>query len=85
MNFAYLGGDVMVMTMTNAFRPCRGGERPSAPSACDRSGREARLAALRAAVQSGLDDIKAGLVDDPDAALDRIEAMLDELEAAKAA
>jgi predicted transcriptional regulator len=47
--------------------------------------REARLAALRAAAQRGLDDIKAGRVIDLDEALDRIEAMLDEMEAVKRA
>ena len=46
-------------------------------------GRDARLDELRAAVRRGLDDIKAGRVDDPEAAFERIEAMLDELEAAK--
>lgn len=42
---------------------------------------EERLAALRAAVQQGLDDIKAGRAVDLDAAFDRIEQMLDEIEA----
>lgn len=46
-------------------------------------GREARLGWLRAAVKAGLDDIKAGRVEDLEAAFERIEAMLDELEAAK--
>lgn len=47
--------------------------------------RDERLAAIRAAVESGLEDVKAGRVADPDAALDRIETMLDEIEAAKRA
>lgn len=47
------------------------------------NGREARLGWLRAAVKDGLEDIKAGRVEDLDAAFERIEAMLDELEAAK--
>ncbi|HET9639839.1 MAG TPA: hypothetical protein VFP12_11595 [Allosphingosinicella sp.] len=46
-------------------------------------GRDARLDALRAAIERGLDDIKAGRVADVEAAFDRVEAMLDELEAAK--
>ena len=46
-------------------------------------GREARLGRLRAAVQEGLEDIKAGRVVDLEAAFERIESMLDELEAAK--
>jgi hypothetical protein len=45
--------------------------------------RSARLAALRAAVERGLDDVRAGRVVDLEAAFDRIEAMLDEIEAAK--
>ena len=45
-------------------------------------GREDRLAALRAAVERGLEDIRAGRVVDLDAAFDRIETMLDEIEAA---
>lgn len=48
-------------------------------------GQQAHLVELRAAVERGLDDIKAGRVEDLDAALGRIEAMLDELEAAKRA
>lgn len=52
-------------------------------SAAAGGGREARLDGLRAAIRRGLEDIKAGRVDDPEAAFDRIEAMLDELEAAK--
>jgi predicted transcriptional regulator len=48
-------------------------------------GHEARLAKLRATVQAGLDDIKAGRVTDLESAFERIEAMLDELEAAKRA
>ena len=75
----------MVMTMTDAFRPSRGGDRSAAAAPRDPREREAHLAALRAAVQRGLDEIKAGCAADPDEALDRIEAMLDELEAAKAA
>ena len=46
-------------------------------------GRKDRLAALRAAVERGLEDIRAGQVVDLDAAFDRIEAMLDEIEAAE--
>lgn len=45
--------------------------------------REARLAAMRAAVEQGLEDVRAGRVADLDAAFDRIERMLDEIEAAK--
>ena len=45
--------------------------------------REDRLAAIRAAVERSLEDVKAGRVADQDAALDRIEKMLDEIEAAK--
>ena len=47
------------------------------------AGREERLAAIRAAVEQGLEDVRAGRVADLDAALDRIETMLDEIEAAK--
>ena len=47
------------------------------------AGREARLGRLRAAVERGLEDIKAGRVVDVEQAFDDIEAMLDELEAAK--
>ena len=50
-----------------------------APPARERDG---RLAELRAAVERGLDDIRAGRVVDLDSAFDRIEAMLDEIEAA---
>lgn len=46
-------------------------------------GREDRLAALRAAVEQGLEDIRAGRVVDLEAAFDRVEAMLDEIEAAE--
>jgi predicted transcriptional regulator len=46
-------------------------------------GREERLVAIRAAVERGLEEIRAGRVTDLDAALDRIETMLDEIEAAK--
>lgn len=42
-----------------------------------------RLARLRAAVERGLEDVRAGRVADLDAAFDRIETMLDEIEAAK--
>lgn len=45
--------------------------------------REARLAALRAAVERGLEEVRAGRVTDLDAAFDRIETMLDEIEAVK--
>lgn len=45
--------------------------------------REERLATIRAAVERGLEDIRAGRVADLDEALDRIEKMLDEIEAAK--
>jgi hypothetical protein len=47
--------------------------------------REERLAAIRVAVERGLEDIRAGRVTDLDAAFDRIETMLDEIEAAKRA
>jgi hypothetical protein len=47
--------------------------------------RDDRLAAIRAAVERSLEDVKAGRVADQDAALDRIEKMLDEIEAAKKA
>jgi predicted transcriptional regulator len=53
------------------------------PEAAGSGGREARLGWLRSAVKQGLEDIKAGRVDDLEAAFERIEAMLDELEAAK--
>ena len=52
-------------------------------SAAGSNAREARRSELRAAVQRGLDDIKAGRVADLDEAFDRIDAMLDELEAGK--
>lgn len=45
--------------------------------------REERLAAIRAAVERGLEDIRAGRVADLDAALDRVERLLDEIEAVK--
>ena len=48
-------------------------------------GREARLAALRAAIQLGIDDGNAGRVVDLDEAFDQVEAMLDEMEAARRA
>jgi antitoxin ParD1/3/4 len=53
----------------------------------DRSGREreARLAALRAAIQRGIDDAKAGRVIDLDEAFDQVEAMLDQMETARRA
>ena len=44
---------------------------------------EDRVARLRAAVERGLEDVRAGRVTDLDAAFDRIETMLDEIEAAK--
>lgn len=44
---------------------------------------EDRVAVLRAAVERGLEDVRAGRVTDLDAAFDRIETMLDEIEAAK--
>jgi hypothetical protein len=53
------------------------------PDSAGSGGREARLGWLRAAVKDGLEDIKAGRVEDVEAAFERIEAMLDELEAAK--
>ncbi|HEX8466652.1 MAG TPA: hypothetical protein VF620_02470 [Allosphingosinicella sp.] len=46
---------------------------------------EARRAALRAAIQLGIDDGEAGRVVDLDEAFDQIEAMLDEMEAAQRA
>lgn len=52
-------------------------------AAAENAGREDRLGELRAAVESGLEDIRAGRVVDLEQAFDRIEAMLDELEAAK--
>ena len=45
--------------------------------------REERVAAIRAAVERDLDEIRTGQVADLDTALDRIEKMLDEIEAAK--
>ena len=54
-------------------------DEPTGPA----GGREERLAAIRAAVERGLEDIRAGRVTDLDAAFDRIERMLDEIEAAK--
>ena len=47
--------------------------------------REERVAAIRAAVQRGLEDVKAGRVVDVDEAFDQIETLLDEMEAAKKA
>jgi predicted transcriptional regulator len=52
-------------------------------TASEAPGREARRTELRAAVERGLEDIKAGRVADLEAAFERIEAMLDELEEAK--
>lgn len=45
--------------------------------------REDRLAAVRAAIERGIEDVRAGRVADVDAALARIETMLDEIEAVK--
>ena len=45
--------------------------------------REERVAVLRAAVQRGLEDVRAGRVTDLEAAFEQIETMLDEIEAAK--
>jgi antitoxin ParD1/3/4 len=45
--------------------------------------REERLAAIRAAVARGIEDVRAGRVADLEAALDRIETLLDEIEAVK--
>jgi antitoxin ParD1/3/4 len=47
--------------------------------------REEWLAAVRAGVQRGLDDVEAGRVVDLDEAFDQVEAMLDEMEAARRA
>lgn len=55
----------------------------SEDGSCAADGNEARLGGLRAAVERGLEDIKAGRVADLEQAFSRIEAMLDELEAAK--
>lgn len=52
-------------------------------AAAQNAGREDRIGELRAAVERGLEDIRAGRVVDLEQAFDRIEAMLDELEAAK--
>ena len=60
--------------------PDEGSKDEAAGSAVER---EDRLAAIRAAVERGLEDVKAGRVTDLDAAFDRIETMLDEIEAAK--
>lgn len=51
--------------------------------AAESASNEARLGELRAAVERGLEDIKAGRVVDVEEAFGRIESMLDELEAAK--
>ena len=45
--------------------------------------REARIAAIRVAVQRSLDDVRAGRVVDLDESFARIDAMLDEMEAAR--
>ncbi|HEX8623205.1 MAG TPA: type II toxin-antitoxin system ParD family antitoxin [Allosphingosinicella sp.] len=45
--------------------------------------REDRLAAVKAAIERGIEDVRAGRVADLDAALARIETMLDEIEAVK--
>ncbi len=47
--------------------------------------REARIAAVRAAVQRGLDDVKAGRVVDLEDGFAEIYAMLDEMEATRRA
>jgi antitoxin ParD1/3/4 len=47
--------------------------------------REARIAAVRAAVQQGLDDVKAGRVVDLQEGFAEIYAMLDDMEAARQA
>jgi predicted transcriptional regulator len=64
-------------------QPSRPEPANEGPDAVSSEQREARYAELRAAVQRGLDDIRAGRVADPDEALDGIEEMLDEMEAAK--
>jgi predicted transcriptional regulator len=61
----------------------RGDESSKDEVAASAGEREQRLAAIRAAVERGLEDVKAGRVTDLDAAFDRIETMLDEIEAAK--
>lgn len=61
------------------------GEDASDDEAAAPAGKGERLAALRAAVEQGLEDVRAGRVTDLDAAFDRIEKMLDEIEAAKRA
>jgi hypothetical protein len=68
-----------------AVEPGRGASRgdPGGEGVPSVGEREERLAAIRAAVQRSLEDVKAGRVADQDAALDRIEKMLDEIEAAK--
>lgn len=47
--------------------------------------REEWLAAVRAGVQRGLEDVAAGRFVDLDEAFDQVEAMLDEMEAARRA
>jgi len=47
--------------------------------------REAQIAAVRAAVQRGLDDVKAGRVVDLEEGFAEIYAMLDDMEAARRA
>lgn len=64
-------------------RPQLGSSDDDSSTALGSGEREARLRGLRAAVERGLEDIKAGQVVDLEQAFDRIEAMLDELEAAK--
>lgn len=62
-----------------------GPSHENASEAVGSTAAEAHLSELRAAVERGLDDIKAGRVGDVEEAFTRIEAMLDELEAAKRA
>ena len=64
-------------------RPQLDSAEDDSPDAAANGGREARLGRLRTAVRDGLEDIKAGRIDDLEAAFERIEGMLDELEAAK--
>jgi antitoxin ParD1/3/4 len=47
--------------------------------------REDQMAAIRAAVQRGIEDANAGRVVDLEEGFDQIEAMLDEMEAARRA
>lgn len=69
--------------MDDLSHPGSGDDGDGAPPLS--SGREMRLNGLRADIERGLEDIKAGRVVDLEAAMDRVEAMLDELEAAKRA